>query len=106
MLEGSSARARHRQSGESALTVVVYNVLYFVQTARIVEVEQTLNYHVGFFIGTRLRRFEGRPYWVQQWGARSCMVHAGWARGPFTNKCAGVSIGLKGRLRAKHVVLI
>ena len=106
MIEGSHARARHRQSGESALTVVVYNVLSFVQTARIVEVERTLNYHVGFFIGRRLRRFEGDHI-----GCSNGVLAVVWCmlvgqEDLFTNKCAGVGIGLKGRLRAKLVVLI
>jgi len=73
-----AAGAWQRDGAGAPFRILVYNVMSLVQPLRALEIQRTLQYDMAFFSGTRLRRLEeNRPYWVQRFGSRSLMIHAG-----------------------------
>jgi hypothetical protein len=102
---GFGVGARQQGSGETALTVIVYNVLSFVQTDRMSKLKKLATFMLVSLLGLGWCVLREGPMDA----AVGCLrVHgARWlSNGTFHQQEFGVSIGLKGRPRAKHVASI
>ena len=71
-----------------------YNPCSLVQTRRLLEISEAMRSAAFIAMtGTRLRASPGAAVWSQNQGVHH-FVHFGYGRGPFTNRSAGVTIGI------------